>query len=301
MHDSIHPLLEGIGIAATYLPNIKKEEVADIIHEYEGLIVRSKLFIGEELLKSASKLKYVCRAGAGIDNLDVEAIEARGIAIINAPEGNRNAVAEHCLGLVFGLLNNIPKGNSEISQYIWDREGNRGYELSKLKLGIIGYGYMGSAVAEKFSPLVDEILVFDKYKSGFSDRNIKEGSLENLFNEIDVLSIHVPLTEETKFMINKSFLKRFKKPIWIINTSRGEVLKLKDLINEIESGKVQGAALDVLENEKINSLNDDQKKDFDYLIHSNKVILTPHVAGWSHESYQNINEVLVNKLRRELS
>lgn len=301
MHDSIHPLMDELGIEIDYYPEIKKEDVAGVIHNYNGIIVRSKIFIGSEFLQSADKLQYVCRAGAGIDNLNVEAIESRGIKIINAPEGNRNAVAEHCIGLVFNLLNNISKGDNEIRNLIWDREGNRGNEISKLNLGIIGYGFMGSAVSEKFSPLVSKIVVYDKYKTGYSKDNIVEASLEELFKETDILSIHVPLTDETKFMIDEEFISCFNKPIWVINTSRGEVLKLRGLINNIEAGKVRGAALDVLENEKLNTLDGDQKTDFDYLIRSNKVILTPHVAGWSHESYQGINEVLVNKLRQELS
>ncbi|QSE96983.1 NAD(P)-dependent oxidoreductase [Fulvivirga lutea] len=300
MHDSIVPLLKSIGIEPHYDPKITKEEIVQTIGNYHGLVVRSKLFIDKEILESANNLKFICRAGAGIDNLDVKEIEKRGIEIINAPEGNRNAVAEHCLGAAFSLINNIVKSDNEVRSGKWDREGNRGHELKDKNLGIIGYGYMGSAVAHKFKHLVNKVCVYDKYKTGFSQENIVEVTLDQLFEETDMLSIHVPLTEETSFMINKGFISKFKKAIWLLNTSRGEVLKLSDLIQGLHSGKILGAALDVLENEKINLLNKDQQQDFDKLRGLSNVILTPHVAGWSYESYRQINEVIVKKLKAKL-
>lgn len=298
MHDSLLPLLAEIGIDADYCPNISKSEIAIELPNYHGLIVRSKVFVDEQLLEKCYELKYICRAGAGIDNLDVDYIKSRGIEIINAPEGNRNAVAEHCLGLVFSLLNNIVKSHNEVGNYTWDREGNRGHEIVGKTFGIIGYGFMGSAVASKFQHLDCKIIVYDKYLKGFGTDLIKEVSLEQLFDETDILSIHVPLTPETKFMVDEEFLLKFKKKIWLINTSRGEILSLNGLVTQLETGKVRGAALDVLENEKINTFIGSHKEKFDKLVKMSNVITTPHVAGWTFESYKKINTVLVEKLKK---
>ncbi|MEQ8927707.1 MAG: NAD(P)-dependent oxidoreductase [Fulvivirga sp.] len=300
MHISIVSLLQDIGIEPDYRPEITKEEIITVINDFEGLIVRSKIFINSDILSQAKNLKFICRAGAGIDNLDVKEIETRGIEIINAPEGNRNAVAEHCLGMAFSLVNNIVKADMEVRNGNWDREGNRGFELKRKNLGVIGFGNMGTAVVQKFRHLVNKVCVYDKYKNGFSEDNILEVSMDQLFEETDILSIHIPLTDETSFMINDDFLSKFAKPIWLMNTSRGEVLKLKDLIKGLKSGKVLGAALDVLENEKIKTLNRSQQQDFDDLKQMSNVIFTPHVAGWSFESYRQINEVIIEKLRVKL-
>ncbi len=297
MHDSLLPMLEEIGVTYDYQPDISKEEIKEIIKDYDGIIVRSKIFIDNELLSNANKLKYVCRAGAGIDNLDIEAIQSKGIQIINAPEGNRNALAEHTLGLLLALLNKVVESDKQVRNGVWDREGNRGTELAGKSVGVIGYGYMGSAFVEKLKHLNCRILVYDKDKTGYGDEIIEESSMEELFCEVDILSIHVPLTQETHQMINKEYLSKFKKPIRLINTSRGKILPLTDLIELIEKRKIIAAALDVLENEKINTFTAADQKNYDYLINSDQVILTPHVGGWSFESYEMINKVLIDKLR----
>ena len=297
MHNSLMPMLERIGVRPHYHPDITRAEIAGQIEQYDGLIVRSKIFVDEALLTRAPRLKYICRAGAGIDNLDVAAIAEKGIEIINAPEGNRNALAEHALGLLLALLNNVVKGDREVRGFKWDREGNRGYELSNLKVGIVGYGFMGSAFADKVKHLAGEVLVYDKYKSGFGDDLVREVGMEEIYEEVDVLSIHIPLTEETRFMFNSDYFSKFKKPIWLINTSRGEVMSMKTLVDLLKGDLLRGAALDVLENEKINSFTPWERDLFDYLVDCEQVILTPHVGGWSFESYQKINEVIVEKLQ----
>ncbi len=294
-------MLKEIGISASHQPDISRAQIIEQIPEFDGLVIRSKTFVDRELLANATKLKFICRAGAGIDNLDVAYIESRDIKIINAPEGNRNALAEHTVGLLFSLLNNIVKSDREIRGLIWDRESNRGHEIVNKTVGIIGYGHMGSAFVDKMKNFGCRILVYDKYKTGFAAKGFEEVSLDELFINADILSIHVPLTEETNNYVDNDFIKRFEKPLWLINTSRGEVVNLSALIEQIENGRIIGAALDVLENEKLNNFTDQQKRNFEYLSNSNKIILTPHVAGWSYESYVMINKVLIGKLQHELS
>jgi D-3-phosphoglycerate dehydrogenase len=299
VHDSLLPLLVEIGITGHYCPEITRQEIINRIIDYDGLVIRSKTLVDQELLANANNLKYVCRAGAGIDNLDEKYIEKRGIKIINAPEGNRNAVAEHCMGLLFSLLNNIVTSDRQVRSGKWDREGNRGHEITNKTVGIIGFGNMGKAFANKLKNFNCKIIAYDKYKKGYGTDIINEVTLDQLYNEADVVSLHIPLTEVSNKFVNETFFKSFEKPIWIINTSRGGILDIKSLINNLENGKVNAAALDVLENEKFDTFTESQKKDFEYLSKSDKVILTPHIAGWSFESYELINKVLVNKLKIE--
>lgn len=301
MHDSIGPLLESIGWEYDYQPGMGREDILRVIPAFEGLIIRSKTKVDRQLVSKARALKFIGRAGAGIDNLDVPVIEEAGIAILNAPEGNRNAVAEHTLGLVLGLLNNIVKSDDEIRHRKWDREDNRGLELAGKTVGLLGYGFMGMAVAEKLACLGCKVLAYDKYKKKCSDRFATQVDMEEIYKEADIFSIHVPLTIETKQLINTTYLGRFEKPIFLINTARGEIVDLEGLITSIEQGRVRAAALDVLENEKPAHMDGNQLITFNKLIKSEKIILTPHVAGWSLESYKKINEVLVGKIQAEIN
>ncbi len=301
MHDSIGPLLESIGWEYDYQPGMGREDILRVIPAFEGLIIRSKTKVDRQLVSKARALKFIGRAGAGIDNLDVPVIEEAGIAILNAPEGNRNAVAEHTLGLVLGLLNNIVKSDDEIRHRKWDREDNRGLELAGKTVGLLGYGFMGMAVAEKLACLGCKVLAYDKYKKKCSDRFATQVDMEEIYKEADIFSIHVPLTMETKQLINTAYLDRFEKPIFLINTARGEIVDLEGLITSIEQRKVRAAALDVLENEKPAHMDGNQLITFNKLIKSEKIILTPHVAGWSLESYKKINEVLVGKIQAEIN
>ncbi|MEM9856618.1 MAG: NAD(P)-dependent oxidoreductase [Bacteroidota bacterium] len=300
MHDSILPMLESIGVDATYRPDATRPEILKEIDNYEGIIIRSKTTIDQEFIKLAPQLKWIARAGAGIDKLDIAAIEQRGISIFNAPEGNRNAVAEHVLGMILNMLNNLHKGDLEIRAGVWDREGNRGSELAGKTVGLLGYGFMGMAVARKMRALGCRVIAFDKYKSSFSDEYVQQVTMPELFRETDIFSIHIPLTKETKALVDDNYLSNFEKPIYLINTARGEVLRLDDLLTHLANGKVLGAGLDVLENEKINQLSPAQQVTFNHLIKSGNVLLSPHVAGWSFESYKRINEVLIQKLENYL-
>lgn len=296
MHPSIIPLLASCGLEADYQPGIHRNEVLEIIHKYAGLLVRSKLKIDRELLENASKLVFIGRAGAGMDLIDVEEVEKRNIHLFNAPEGNRDALAEHAVGMLFAMLNKIVAADKEVRSGLWQREANRGVELYKKTIALIGYGYMGRAFARRLSAFGCTILVYDK-ESVQPDPGIILADMETIYREADIVSFHVPLTEETRFMVDFSYFERFKKNIWLLNTARGEILKLRDLIRYLKSGKILGAALDVLENEKFHTFTPDQRDDFDELIRFENVILTPHVGGWSYESYVRINEVLVEKIR----
>jgi D-3-phosphoglycerate dehydrogenase len=296
MHESITPMLQEIGYSVDYRPSIRREEIMQILPEYTGILVRSKTPIDAELLRQADQLRFVGRAGAGIDQLDVEELDRRNIAILNAPEGNRDALGEHALGMLLCLANNINTGDLRVRQRVWDREGHRGFEVKGKTVALIGFGQMGSAFAEKLSGLACRVIAYDKYKTNFATDKVEQVSMEDVFEQADIVSFHVPLTTETRTMVNQAYLERFKKPIVLLNTSRGEVVSLSDLLQTIESGKVKAAALDVLENEKLDTLTPAQKEIFDRLILSDKVLLTPHVGGWTFESYERINAVLVEKI-----
>ncbi|MDQ3536571.1 MAG: phosphoglycerate dehydrogenase [Bacteroidota bacterium] len=296
MHPSIVPLLESIGYKGDYLPDINKEEVLKIIHLYTGLIVRSKLYINKDILDHAINLKFIARAGAGLDQIDIEEINKRNIQIFNAPEGNRDAVAEHAIGLILCLLNKIHSADKEVRNFLWRRNENRGTELMRKTVSILGYGFMGQAFARRLSSFGCNILAYDKYKSGFSNTFVKEASMEQIFDQTDILSLHIPLTSETRNFIDLVFLKKFRKPIYLINTARGEIVSLKSLKEGLKSGLLLGVGADVLENEKITPELANQDENIRYLFGSEKVVFTPHVAGWSQESYKKINEVLISKI-----
>ena len=296
MHESIIPLIESEGFKVDYRPEIKRPEILDIIRDYTGLVIRSKTPIDRELLQKAEKLRFVGRAGAGIDQIDMEEAFNRRIHILNAPEGNRDAVAEHTVGMILSLLNKMPSGDREVRSGIWQREANRGRELNNKTVSIIGFGYMGEAVSRRLRPFGCDILAYDKYKKGLSTA-VREVDLEKVFENTDILSLHVPLTAETKFAYNYEFFQNFKKEIMLINTARGEILPLDDLVKLMDEGKIWAAGLDVLQNEKIDKLSAGEKALMENLWAHPNTIFTPHVAGWSNESYRKINETLVNKIK----
>ncbi|MCV9385487.1 NAD(P)-dependent oxidoreductase [Reichenbachiella ulvae] len=298
MHASLSGMLAKIGYETDYQPTISREDIQSISDEYVGMVVRSKTVIDEDLLKKKQALKFIARAGAGIDQLDVDYIESRGIQIINAPEGNRDALGEHVIGMLLSLSNNLRKSDREVRDYIWDREGNRGFEISGKTVGLLGYGYMASAVAEKLSGFGCRVIAYDKYKKGFGDLYVEEVSMEDVFAQSDVFSLHVPLTEETRGLVDAKYLSQFEKNIVLINAARGEVVDTADLLSSLQSGKVTHAALDVLENEKFKTLTSDQKATYDQLFQLDNVLFSPHIGGWTFESYENINRVLVQKIAK---
>lgn len=299
-HDKLPEKLTQSGFICDYQPDIKPEEIINIISKYDGIIIRSKIKIDRRIIDAAKNLKFIGRVGAGLENIDVEYAEQKGVKCFNSPEGNRDAVGEHTLGMLLTLFNNILKADPEVRSGKWIREGNRGLEIKGKTIGIIGYGNMGSAFAQRLKGFEANVIAYDKYKFNYSDEFITEKSLEDIFEQTDILSIHVPLTDETLFMVNHEFINRFKKDIYILNTARGKVLKTDDFVKNIKSGKVLGAALDVLEYEQTSfehlHSGNDLPETFKYLIDSNKVVLTPHIAGWTHESSIKLSEFLADKI-----
>lgn len=296
--DKLHPVFkeraERLGFVVDDRPEYTRQQTLSEIHNYEGIAIRTKFNIDREIIEAASNLKFIARAGAGMDNIDEEYAKQKGIICINAPEGNRDAVAEHAMGLLLSLTNNLRKGDLEIRNGIWDREGNRGVEIKGKTIGIIGYGFMGQSFARRLKGFGVNVIAYDKYKTSFTDDFAQEVSMEQIVKQADVLSLHIPLTRETRMLVNDEYLFHFKKPIFFINTSRGEIVNTAAVLKAIKEGKILGAGLDVLESEKFPALG--EQPWFDDLIKNGKVLLSPHVAGWSVESYRKISEVLADKL-----
>ena len=303
--DNAHPCLskelKHLGFYCDYFPQYNRLDFENCIHEYIGVIIRSKILFDKTIIDKATNLKFIARVGAGMESIDVAYAQSKGIACINSPEGNRDAVGEHALGMLLNLLNNICKANHQIRKGIWLREENRGIEIKHKTIGIIGYGNMGSSFARKLKGFEANVIAYDKYKFNYTDEFVKETTMEELFENTDVLSLHLPLTEETKYLVNAEFINKFKKNIYIINTARGKIIKTKDLVVELERGKVLGAALDVMEYENHSFEfidNKDIPEDFRYLLKSENVILTPHIAGWTMESKIKLSMVIVEKIKK---
>ena len=298
--DDIHPIFieqaEAMGYHSDYQPTIKPAEALQIIGNYQGLVIRSKFLLNREYLDAATNLQFICRAGAGMDNIDEAYAAEKNITLINAPEGNMDALGEHAVGLLLALMNNFVIADAEIRAGSWKREANRGYELKGKTVGIIGYGFMGRSFAKKLSGFEVNVIAYDKYKTGFSDEFVREVSMEEIVKHSDVLSLHIPLTGETNGLVNDEYLFHFKKPIFFINTSRGKTASVQAVLNAIKEGKILGAGLDVLEVEKFPALA--EQSWFNELRSSGKVILTPHVAGWTFDSYRKISEVMAAKLKK---
>ena len=301
--DTTHPVLTEdltqYGFRCDYFDDYVREDYLQIIGEYTGVIIRGKIVLDREFLSAAGKLKFIGRVGAGMENIDLEYARARGIACLNAPEGNRDAVGEHTLGMLLMLLNNLRKADSEVRNGIWIREGNRGHEIKGKTIGIIGYGNMGSAFAQRLQGFDAKVIDYDKYKSGFGDHRVEEADMDTLFRRCDIVSLHVPLTRETQYMANRSWMEKFAKNIWLINTARGKVVETAGLVHCLKTGKVRGACLDVLEYENLSFENIDHQRlpeDFKYLIQSDRVILSPHIAGWTVESHYKLAKVISQKI-----
>lgn len=280
------------------------EEIQEKIADYDAIVIRSRFKIDAEFIEAGKKLKCIARAGAGMENIDVAFAEEKGIKCVHAPEGNRDAVGEQATGMLLALMNNVCRADREVRSGHWIREGNRGYELQGKTVGVIGFGNMGSAFVQRLKGFDVKVLVYDKYKKNFGTDEVKESTMEEIFEQADVISFHIPLTAETNYLVDDTFLSQFKKPVWLINTARGKILDTSALVHFLEHGKVRGACLDVSEYENVSFEKMDFStlpEPFQYLIKSDKVILTPHIAGWTFESNEKIARILAAKITAALS
>lgn len=299
--DTVHPYLwkelqnEGYICYEGY--DLNEKDIIEQHHDAYGLVIRSRIIINTNFLSHFNNLTFIARAGSGMENIDINYANSKNILSINASEGNKQAVAEHALSMLLSLFNNLNKADGEVKKGIWRREENRGIELSGKTVGIIGYGNNGSALAKLLSGFDTKVLAYDKYKRKYTSKYAIESDMQTIFEQTDIMSLHIPLSEETQHLVNDRFLKQFHKPIYLINTSRGPCLDTKSLVANLKSGKVLGACLDVLEHEKTSFENlSKQTTDLKQLIDSDKVILSPHIAGWTKESELKIAQVLLRKI-----
>ncbi|MEJ1241456.1 NAD(P)-dependent oxidoreductase [Chryseolinea sp. T2] len=297
MHESLFSMLKEIGWTVDYQPDISRARIKEIASNYDGLIVRSKTFIDGELLGPSPTVRFIGRAGAGLDNLDLEYLHQHNIAVLHASEGNRDAVGEYTVGALLSLMRNIPRADAQVRQMQWEREANRGEEIMSKTVGIIGYGNMGRAFAQRLSGFGCNIIAYDKYKTTYSDTFCKESTMDQIWENADILSLHIPLTPETRGLITIDYLKRFRRPIILANTARGEIVEMRVVAEALQLGLLRGAVLDVLQNEKLDRLTAEQASSFEFLRKRSDVIFTPHIAGWTFESHVKINVALVNKIK----
>ena len=296
--DDLHPsflnLLDRENVLCDYQPAFDKEKTLACIENYEGLVIRSKFKVEEDLFEKASRLKFIARAGAGVDNIDEVAAAKHGVTLLNASEGNRDAVAEHMMGMLLNICHHLNTADKEVRNGLWKREENRGYELAGKTVGIIGYGNNGSAMAKRLSGFDVHVLAYDKYKKGFSDIYAQEASLKDIYEESDILSMHVPLTFETKEWVNTEFIHHFRKSFVFLMGARGGIMDMEAVTQAIKTGKIKAAAFDVLPVERFPDLNETDW--FPFLKEQENVLFSPHVAGWTFESYEKISRVLAEKI-----
>ncbi len=289
--------LEEMGVEVDYKPLITKSEVEAIIHLYDGLIVRTKMEMNEHVLSKATQLTFIGRAGAGLDNIDTSYCDQNGIAYFNAGEANADAVGEHTLAMLLSLSAQLQKADKEVRRMIWDRKGNTGWELKGKTVGIIGFGNTGKAVAKKLRGFDVRVLAYDKYLANYGGSLAQEVTMKELCEQADIVTLHIPLTDETRLLVDNEWINSFVKTIVLLNLSRGKIVRLQSVIDAMESGKIKAAGLDVLENEKLESFSATEQKCFHNLIQRSNIVFSPHVGGWTHESYEKIGEVLLRKIK----
>lgn len=303
--DNVHQIMietfEKSGYTCDYFPDYNSDQVLNSIEKYVGIIINSKTKIFRKEIDRAKKLKFIGRLGSGMEIIDVEYAKSKGIKSFSVPEANCDAVGEHAIGMLLSLFNNLNNADKEVRNFQWNREKNRGIELGGKIVAIIGYGHTGKAFAKKLSGFNVEVLVYDKYLKNYTDNFAKEATMQEIYKKADVVSFHLPLTYETNQLCDEKYITNFKKDIFIINTSRGKVLNLKNIFFQLKSKKILGMCLDVFENEKLNTFSTDEKKLYTNLYDVNSVILSPHVAGWTIESKFKIAKMLVSKILKSFN
>ncbi|WP_341834460.1 NAD(P)-dependent oxidoreductase [Chitinophaga pollutisoli] len=296
VHEYLINELQAKGFVVDYRPSITYDELMASIHGASGLIVTTRIKVDKAMLDRASQLEWIGRLGSGMELIDTAYATQKGIRLASSPEGNRDTVGEQAVGMLVMLMHNLLKSSLELRQGIWERDGNRAWELGGRTVGIIGYGHTGGAFAQRLRGFGVKILAYDKYKTGFSDEFVQEASLEDLYREADIVSLHLPLTDETRHLANMAFFRSFHKPVYLLNTSRGKVVKTADVVAALENGALAGAALDVLENEKLETFSETEKAEFQYLLAHPRAVITPHIAGYSHEASIKMAKVTLEKL-----
>ncbi len=301
--DSVHSVLverlSAAGMQCELAWEYDKDQIINCISNAQGIVLRSRFTMNEDFLKFAPDIRFIARSGSGLENIDLKYCSKRDIKVYNSPEGNRNAVGEHALGMLLSLMNHLHTADRDVKSGIWDREGNRGIELDGKTVGIIGFGNNGSAFAKKLRGFDIKLMAYDKYKKGFGDHFVMECAMSALYEHADIISFHIPQNEETLFLANDSFFNAFQKPIFLLNLSRGKIVETKALVNAMKSGKVIGAGLDVLEFEPSDFTSFFKKEipsDLEFLLNAKNVLLTPHVAGWTNESYFKLSNILADKI-----
>jgi len=300
-HEILQTRLEEMGYQCDYFPDYDYSDYMKCIGEYTGVVVRSKIKLDKAILQKAVRLRFIGRVGAGMENIDLSFARSQNIACLNSPEGNRDAVAEHALGMILSLRNHLIRVNTQVRQGIWLRAENRGFEMKGKTLAIIGYGNMGKALAQRLSGFEMNVIAYDKYLSNFSDQYAREVALDEVYQTADIISFHVPLTEESRYMFHKGWIEQMKKPFYLINTARGPVVKTDDLLQALDAGQVLGAALDVLEFEGTSFEKLKQAhlpKTYSQLLKSDKVLLSPHIAGWTVESHIKLSSFIADKIEK---
>lgn len=303
--DGVHNLLiEGLTVAGyrcDYMPSISLEEVRAMIHHYQGIIINSKITVDRSFLDKATQLKFIGRLGSGLEIIDLDYAKIKNVAVHRAPDGNCDAVAEHAMGMLLSLAINLRRSDQQVRQKKWQREQNRGWELMGKTVGIIGFGYTGVAFAKRLAGFGVRVLAYDKYKSNYTEGmpHVTESDMEQIQKEADVLSLHLPSTPETKGLVDQDYWDKFEKPVVLINTSRGNIVNTKSLLNVLDSGQVIGACLDVFENEKPATYTQDEDLLFQDLFARENILVTPHIAGWTVESKERLAELLLDRIMKQ--